>query len=106
MPESGMIVSNPPYVPASLIGGLQPEISSFEPRAALDGAADGLACFRTIISAAPDYLKTAGVLIMEIGHDQREDIRCIAERSRCFESFECAKDYSGNDRVVWMRKKG
>jgi len=101
-----VIMSNPPYIPRSLIDGLQPEIRSFEPRAALDGAADGLACFRTIISAAPDFLKTAGVLIMEIGHDQRESVRRIAEHSGCFEDFECVKDYSGNDRVVWMRKKG
>ena len=101
-----MIMSNPPYIPRSLIDGLQPEICRFEPRAALDGAADGLACFQTIIGAAPDYLKATGVLIMEIGHDQREDVRRIAERSGCFEAFQCAKDYSGNDRVVWMRKKG
>jgi release factor glutamine methyltransferase len=101
-----MIVSNPPYIARSLIDGLQPEISRFEPRTALDGAADGLACYQTIIGAAGDYLKTAGVLIMEIGHDQREAVRRIAERSGCFEAFDCTQDYSGNDRVVWMRKKG
>jgi len=101
-----MIVSNPPYIPSNDIDGLQPEICKFEPRAALDGAADGLACFRTIIGAAPNHLSSKGVLIMEIGHDQKEDVRRIAADSRRFEAFECAKDYSGYDRVVWMRKKG
>jgi len=101
-----MIISNPPYIPSNDIDGLQPEICKFEPRAALDGAADGLACFRTIIGAAPGHLKPRGVLIMEIGHDQQEDVRRIAGDSNRFEAFECAKDYSGHDRVVWMRKKG
>ena len=101
-----MIVSNPPYIPSNDIDGLQPEIGSFEPRAALDGAADGLACFRTIVAAAFNHLKSGGVLIMEIGHDQKADVRRIAAASERFEGFACAKDYSGHDRVVWMRKKG
>jgi release factor glutamine methyltransferase len=101
-----MIVSNPPYIPSKIIDGLQPEIGKFEPRAALDGAEDGLACYRIIIGAAPGYLKTAGVLVMEIGHDQREDVRRIVAGGDRFEEFVCAKDYSGHDRVVWMRKKG
>jgi release factor glutamine methyltransferase len=100
-----MIVSNPPYIPSSVIDGLQPEISRFEPRAALDGAADGLACYRTIIGAAHSHLNTAGLLVLEIGHDQRNDVRRIAAAGDHFEEFECAKDYSGHDRVVWMRKK-
>jgi len=101
-----MIVSNPPYIPSNDIDGLQPEICRFEPRAALDGAVDGLACFRTIVGTAANHLKSEGVLIMEIGHDQRENVRRIAADSKRFEDFECAKDYSGHDRVVWMRKEG
>ena len=101
-----MISSNPPYIPSNDIDGLQPEICRFEPRAALDGAADGLACFRTIIGTAPRHLKSGGMLIMEIGHDQKEDVRRIAADSGRFEAFDCAKDYSGQDRVVWMRLKG
>ncbi|UCD79693.1 MAG: peptide chain release factor N(5)-glutamine methyltransferase [Desulfobacterales bacterium] len=101
-----MIVSNPPYVPSDDIGGLQPEINRYEPLAALDGAEDGLACYRTIIGTAHNYLKTAGVLVLEIGHDQRNDVRRIAAGVDRYEEFNCAKDYSGYDRVVWMRKKG
>ena len=101
-----MIVSNPPYIPSRVISGLQPEICRFEPRTALDGAGDGLACYRTIIGAAAGYLKTAGMLVMEIGHDQREDVRRIAAAGDRFAEFDCARDYSGHDRVVWMRKKG
>lgn len=101
-----MIVSNPPYIPSNVIDGLQPEIWRFEPRIALDGAGDGLACFRTIIGAAHNHLKIRGALIMEIGCDQREDVSRIAADGDRFEAIDCAKDYSGHDRVVWMRKKG
>ena len=79
-----MIVSNPPYIPSNVIDGLQPEICRFEPRAALDGAADGLACYRTIIGAAHSHLKTGGVLIMEIGHDQKRGCPPNCRRRRPF----------------------
>jgi methylase of polypeptide subunit release factors len=46
------------------------------------------------------------MLVLEIGHDQREDIRQIAADCDCYEKFSCSKDYSGYDRVVTMRKKG
>jgi release factor glutamine methyltransferase len=101
-----MIVSNPPYIPSEDIGGLQPEISRYEPLAALDGAKDGLACYRKIISVAHNYLATAGALVLEIGHDQRSDVRGIAAGVNRYAEFNCARDYSGYDRVVWMKKKG
>jgi release factor glutamine methyltransferase len=100
-----LIVSNPPYIASRVIGTLQPEIHQYEPLAALDGDLDGLTCHRKIIAAAHNYLKTSGVLMLEIGHDQRDDVRRIAAAVDCYEDFACAKDYNGYDRVVWMRKK-
>jgi release factor glutamine methyltransferase len=100
-----MIVSNPPYIPSRVIGTLQPEIYRYEPVAALDGNLDGLSCFREIIGAAHNYLKPHGVLMLEIGHDQKEDIYRIFSGCNHYEDFNHAKDYSGHDRVVWMRNK-
>jgi methylase of polypeptide subunit release factors len=45
------------------------------------------------------------VLMLEIGHDQSDDVRRIAAAVDCYEDFTCSKDYNGYDRVVWMRKK-
>lgn len=104
-PGFDVIVSNPPYIPCRLIGGLQPEIHQYEPIAALNGDTDGLACYRNIIGAAHRHLNPGGVLLLEIGPDQREDIRKIAADSDRYEKFSCSKDYSGYDRVVTMRKK-
>ncbi len=104
--EFDMIVSNPPYIPSQVIGKLQPEIHRFEPLAALDGDQDGLSCFRKIIGCAHHYLKPHGVLLLEIGHEQKDDIHRIVSDCDFYDDFNHSKDYSGCDRVVWMRKRG
>lgn len=104
-PGFDLIVSNPPYIPRRVISGLQPEIHRYEPIAALNGDTDGLACYRNIIGSAHCHLNADGVLVLEIGHDQREAICRIAADSDRYEGFSCAKDYSGYDRVVTMRKR-
>ena len=101
-----MIVSNPPYIPSQVIGELQPEIHRFEPLAALNGDQDGLSCFGKIIGSAYKYLKPRGVLLLEIGHDQKDDVRRIVSDCGFYDDFNHTKDYSGYDRVVWMRKRG
>jgi len=101
-----MIVSNPPYIPSQLIGNLQPEIHRFEPLAALNGDLDGLSCFRKIVGSAHNYLKPHGLLLLEIGHDQKDDVRRIVSDCGFYDDFNHAKDYGGHDRVVWMRKRG
>jgi release factor glutamine methyltransferase len=104
-PGFDLIVSNPPYIPRGAIFHLQPEICRFEPVAALDGGNDGFGCHRKIMASAYRHLNPDGVLMLEIGHDQREGIRQIAAESDRYESFRCIKDYSGCDRVVSMRKR-
>lgn len=100
-----MILSNPPYVPSRLIGGLQPEISGYEPVSALDGGEDGLSCLNHIIDHAHPYLRAKGALLLEIGEDQKNDVEQIADGCGTYEHIVCIKDYNGYDRVVQMRKK-
>jgi len=105
MPLFDMIVSNPPYVPSRVIGKLQPEIVRYEPISALDGNEDGLSCLRYIIDNAHFYLQRKGHLLLEIGHDQRNDVQNIVDQCAKYENVVYTKDYSGYDRVVQMRKK-
>ena len=100
-----LIVSNPPYIRSGDMMRLQPEIHAYEPRLALDGAEDGLRDLRHIIQCAYCYLKPAGVLILEMGHDQKEALRQIVNTSGQYEDAEFYKDYSGHDRIVSMRKR-
>jgi len=104
-PVFDMIVSNPPYVPSRVIGKLQPEIVKYEPISALDGSEDGLSCLRHIINNAHLYLQRKGHLLLEIGHDQRNDVQKIVDQCAKYENVVYTKDYSGYDRVVQMRKK-
>lgn len=100
-----LIVSNPPYIAAQEINGLQTEVSRFEPRAALDGGLDGLDCLRLILEQAGDLLISGGELILEIGADQGEAMRAIAATQAAYAAIEIHKDYAGLDRVAHLRRK-
>lgn len=94
-----MIVSNPPYIRTSVIETLMPEVREHEPRAALDGAEDGLSFYRKIIAQAEAYLNNEGMLLVEIGYDQGEAVRALMEEAG-YEEIEIVKDFAGLDRVV------
>jgi len=98
-----MCVSNPPYVTSNDIERLQPEIR-FEPRVALDGGIDGLNFYRRIIDEASDYLPDQGLLIMEMGFNQRQAIEEIFCKSGRFKIIEVIRDYNSLDRVIVARK--
>ena len=99
-----LIISNPPYIPSAEIETLQPEIK-YEPRMALDAGLDGLGFYRRIIDEAPRYLKEGGLLIMEMGYNQKEAIKNIFQNSGYFEIMECMRDFNNIDRVVIARKR-
>jgi len=60
-----VLVANAPYVPTSAIGLMPREARDYEPRAALDGGADGLDVQRRIVAAAPAWLAPDGHLLIE-----------------------------------------
>ena len=101
-----MIVSNPPYIPASEIEGLEPEVRDHDPLMALDGGDDGLDFYRIIAEQAPDHMKPGAWLLLEIGYDQGETVPdLIRKTGRFMDSIEVFKDLAGNDRVVAARLK-
>lgn len=93
-----VILSNPPYIRSADIPSLQKEVG-FEPTSALDGGADGLDFYRIICDKWVPYLKAGGVLIVEIGYDQKEDVCRLFENAGLV-GVECKPDFEGNDRVV------
>jgi release factor glutamine methyltransferase len=72
MSDSGfdLVFSNPPYIPSAEIADLDPEVSRFEPRAALDGGTDGLDAYRALAALLPRILKRGGRAVLEIGAGQ------------------------------------
>lgn len=95
-----MIISNPPYIESSIIPTLQREVREYEPMLALDGGEDGLDFYRTIIEQAPKFLDKKGILVLEIGYNQAEEISAMLEETDSLAKTEIVRDYGGNNRVV------
>ncbi len=100
-----LIVSNPPYVSTGDLEGLAPEIRDHEPRLALDGGLDGLDSIREILARAPGYLRPGGMLVMEMGSDQKPGVAAIAGASPEYDSIEFIKDLAGHDRLAVVKKR-
>ena len=92
-----VVVSNPPYIPSSEIDGLAPEIADHEPRLALDGGADGLDIYRTLIPAAARRATTA--VLLEHGDGQDPALLRMMESSGLVDLASHA-DLTGTVRVV------
>lgn len=100
-----IIVSNPPYIPSSVIDGLQVEVREHEPRLALDGGVDGLEYYRKIISQGFNYLKPGGLIVLEIGCDQGQAVRELAESFQDYDSSKIVRDLAQKDRVITISRK-
>lgn len=94
-----LVVSNPPYIPAGDIAGLAVEVADHEPRAALDGGADGLDAYRAILADAPRLLAPGGLLALEVGIGQAAPVAALAEAAG-FVVERIAPDLAGIPRVV------
>jgi release factor glutamine methyltransferase len=93
-----VIVSNPPYIPSGALAGLPPEVG-FDPAAALDGGADGLAAYRAIAAALPRLLPPSGVAALEIGAGQAQDVAEILANAG-LRIAKIVPDLANNQRVV------
>jgi len=72
-----LVLCNPPYIPAAEIATLAPEVALFDPLAALDGGADGLAGWRAVLPRIAAGLAAEGTAIVEIGAGQEEDVASL-----------------------------
>ena len=94
-----VILSNPPYIPTSVIDGLSPEVHH-EPFAALDGGEDGLIFYRAILRDYASLLKPGGLMLLEIGYDQAEALHTLCAEYLPGCGVSVLRDLGGNDRVV------
>ena len=76
---------------------------NFEPKLSLNGGIDGLTVIRKVINKASILMKTNGLLILEIGHDQKEKVRNILRKKK-FYINKILKDYANNDRCIISTK--
>lgn len=92
-----LIVCNPPYIKSSDIPKLQKEVREYEPRIALDGGDDGLDFYRRLAKEVRSYLAKDGMLLLECGEGQAEEILKLFGRR---DYAMVLKDLSGVDRFL------
>ena len=96
-----LILSNPPYIAASEMPELAPELAH-EPRLALTDEGDGLSAYRAITAGAGAHLVPGGWLMVETGWTQGAQVAAMV-RQAGFEEVHLRPDLDGRDRVVLGR---
>lgn len=101
-----LLVSNPPYVPTGEIEGLDPEVRQYDPRAALNGGADGLQIYRELAEELARVVPN-GWAIFEVGAGQAETVQALLTgnvgRPAEIRTF---RDLNGVDRcVAWKARQ-
>ena len=89
-----MVVSNPPYVTPEEARSLPAEVLA-DPELALVG---GTGVHRRLVDESPEWLRTRGALVVEVGADQGSEVRAMFEEG--FEDVRVLPDLAGRDRVV------
>ena len=97
-----VLVSNPPYIPTSVMDNLPHEVADYEPALALDGGEDGLDIFRRLVNAAPHMLKPGGLLACELyeGHLDQAASLCRAAGMR---EVRVVNDLTNRPRIILAR---
>ena len=95
-----LLVGNLPYVTRAELDALPPEISTYEPRVALDGGADGLDVLRRLLGQAEEYLRPHGGILLEIGAEQSAEARALAARHFPAAMIQVHRDLSDLDRIL------
>ena len=93
-----LIVSNPPYIAAAEMAGLDADVRDWEPRMALTDGGDGLGAYRVIAAGARALLSPSGAVLVEIGPSQGAAVRALFADQRA--QARVLPDLDGRDRVV------
>ncbi len=97
------VVSNPPYVPTSVLAEIPREVADHEPALALDGGADGLAVFLPLCEWAARALRPGGVLACELYEGHLDAAAAIAQ-AHGFESIRIVNDLTNRPRILTAKK--
>ena len=102
--KMNIIVSNPPYIRSGDMDDLQKDVKDFEPETALEAGEDGMDCYKKLIPSAYKKLMDGGLLMLEIGHDQADEVKKLLF-PRQWAEVAVFKDLGDRDRVVVAIRK-
>ena len=98
-----LIVSNPPYLAATEMDDVSPELRDHEPRMALTDEADGLIGYRMLATFGQRFLDPQGRLLAEIGWQQGPEVIALFQQAGWLNP-RLLQDLDGRDRVVCAEK--
>lgn len=98
--RADVVLANLPYIPTWEIEALEPEVSKWEPRVALDGGQDGFALIRRLIDDCSSRLRPR-LLALEVGYGQANAVGAFVREAGAEPWF--VKDFAGIDRIVCAR---
>lgn len=99
MGKFDLLVCNAPYIPTAEIETLDSSVKDYEPRAALDGGADGLDIIRDVLRLWSSVLKERGAMMLEIGEGQAQTVIALMKAAG-FAGVQALKDTAGTERVI------
>ncbi len=94
-----VLVSNPPYIPTSVLEELPNEVVGFEPHLALDGGQDGLVFFDRLCNEALPLLNNGGFFACEL-HETCVDEACVRLEAQGMHEVRGVEDLAGRPRFV------
>ena len=99
-----LVISNPPYIPISVVHGLESVVRDHEPHLALSGGEDGLDAIRALVDGAPKGLAPGGWLLLEHHHDQSALVMQLMRDAGLVE-VSAAADLEGTRRFALARNR-
>lgn len=94
-----VIVSNPPYIAGAALTDLPREVALYDPCLALDGGADGLSAYRSLLVDLPWLLGPGAVIACEVGLGQAPAVAAMVQASGLAIKG-CERDLAGVARCV------
>jgi release factor glutamine methyltransferase len=99
-----LVVSNPPYISAAEMDGLDPGVRDWEPRQALEAGPAGTEAIAAIIQGAPAWLAPGGTAVVELAPHQAGTVLELAGEAG-FVHAEVQPDLVGRPRTLVARRR-
>jgi release factor glutamine methyltransferase len=102
--SADVVTCNPPYISSKKLEQMPSEIISFEPRLAFDGGALGVKILQRTIREAPQFLRSGGWLLFEVGLGQGPAVMQRLASTTGYSQVRGVADVEGQTRVVVARR--
>ena len=92
-----LIVSNPPY---TVLTAIDADVYRHQPHIALDGGIAGLDIYRRFLAQAPNWLRSGGAILLEIGATQGQAVCNLLHTVLPQAQVVTHRDLAGYDRII------